>query len=80
MNTKSYTTSYGTTIPAKVMSDLIADIAAGVDLQRSANDHIRDLIPVHEHDWDEAMEAYNHAEEIFWDNQAIIDPDLKLNP
>lgn len=66
-NTTTYTTSYGRTIPAKIIQELINDIQKGVDFQRSINDHLCDIIPKHENDLDEATEIYNHAEEIYYD-------------
>ena len=51
------------------MADLLTDIAKGVDYQRSITDHTRDLIPDHEDDYDEAMEVYGAAEEMYYELQ-----------
>ena len=61
---KPYTTRFGTTIPPRILSDLIESIAAGTDWQRSITEHLRDTIPERDEDLEEAMEVYNHAEQI----------------
>jgi hypothetical protein len=55
------------------MADLLADIAKGVDSQKSVTDHTRDLIPVHEDDYDEAMEVYGAAEEMYYELTHCLD-------
>lgn len=65
-----YTTRFGTTISSRILSELMRSIAAGTDWQTSITDHLRDAIPTHDEDYDEAMEVYNHAEQILED-QAI---------
>ena len=67
-----YTTRFGTTISSRILSELMKSIAAGTDSQTSITDHLRDPIPPHDEDLDEAMEVYNHAEGLL-EEQAIED-------
>jgi DNA-directed RNA polymerase subunit RPC12/RpoP len=62
----NYTTNYGTVIAPGILRAVKADILGGVDYDKTLNDYLRDPIPVHEHDLEEASEVYNHV-------QAIID-------
>jgi hypothetical protein len=60
---KPITTSWGRVIPSRVLEEIRSDIMDGVDWQRTITDHLRDLIPEHEEDQDEAMEVYNQVED-----------------
>ncbi len=64
---EAFTTRYGTTIPARVIRDIIRDIVEGVDYQRTITDHLREFIPEHDDDLEEASEVYNHAEALAFD-------------
>jgi hypothetical protein len=55
------------------MADLLTDIAKGVDFQKSVTDHTRDLIPIHDEDYDEAMEVYGAAEEMYYELTQSLD-------
>jgi len=61
---KPYTTSRGTKISQRILCDLMDSISKGDDYQRSITDHLRDVIPVHDDDLDEANEVYNHVEAV----------------
>lgn len=65
---ESYTTTRGTKISQRILRDLMDSISKGEDCQRSITDHLRDVIPVHDDDLDEAMEVYNHAESVMDEN------------
>ena len=62
----NYTTSYGRTISARILGNVRRDILEGIDYQKTITDHLRDPIPVHDEDLDEANEVYNHV-------QALVD-------
>ena len=68
----NYTTAYGTLISQPILSELIESIRKGEDSQKSIVDHLRDGIPQHDNDLEEAMEVYNHAEGLLYE----IDPDF----
>jgi DNA-directed RNA polymerase subunit RPC12/RpoP len=60
----NYTTTYGTVIAPGVLRAVKADILGGVDHQKTLNDYLRDPIPVHDEDHDEAVEIYDHVQSI----------------
>ena len=66
----NYTTTYGTVIAPGILRAVKADILGGVDYHKTLNDHIRDPIPQHDEDLDEANEVYNHVESIIDDEEA----------
>ena len=70
----TYTTSNGTLISSRVLSELLESIRKGEDSQRSLVDHLRDVIPQLDDDLNEAMEVYNHAEGLLYE----IDPDFGM--
>jgi hypothetical protein len=57
------TTSWGRVIPSRVLEDIRKDILDNVDWQRTITNHLRDLIPEHEDDCEEAMQVYNQVED-----------------
>jgi hypothetical protein len=59
-----YKTSYGTTIPASTLRKIRQDILDEVDYQKTQTDHLRDLIPSHDEDTEEANEIMNHVERL----------------
>jgi hypothetical protein len=61
---EAYTTSNGTKIGTAILQRVYDDIVAGVDYQKTINDWLRDPIPVHDEDLDEANEVYNHVQEL----------------
>jgi predicted nucleic acid-binding Zn ribbon protein len=65
-----YTTNYGTVIAPGILRAVKADILGGVDHQKTLNDYLRDPIPQHEEDLDEANEVYNHVESIIGEEEA----------
>lgn len=67
MKHEPYTTNYGTRIPGRVIGEVGADILAGVDYQKTITDHLRDLIPAHDEDLEEANEVYNYVESLIED-------------
>lgn len=67
MKHEPYTTNYGTIIPGRVIGEIGAEIYAGVDDQKTMNDHLRDLIPAHDDDLEEANEVYNYVEGLIKD-------------
>ena len=64
MNIKPYTTSHGTKISATILRYIYDDIIAGVDDQKTVNDWLRDPIPQHDEDLEEANEVYDHVESL----------------
>ena len=72
-----YTTTRGTEISQRILCDLMESIRKGEDTQRSITDHLREVIPVHDDDWDEAMEVYNHAESVMHENDPCLVIDLR---
>jgi hypothetical protein len=62
MNIPPYTTCYGTTIPSRFLRAAAERILQGDDWQRIMNEELRDAIPQHEEDYDEANEVYNYIE------------------
>lgn len=67
MKHEPYTTNYGTIIPGRVIGEVGEDILAGVDYQKTQTDHLRDLIPAHDEDLEEANEVYNYVEGLIED-------------
>jgi DNA-directed RNA polymerase subunit RPC12/RpoP len=67
---KPYTTNYGTVIAPGILRAVKADILGGVDYQKTLNDYLRDPIGVHEDDFEEANEVYNHVQSIIDDEEA----------
>jgi hypothetical protein len=67
MKHEPYTTKYGTIIPGRVIGEIGAEIYAGVDYQKTITDHLRDLIPDHDQDLEEASEIYGYVESLFED-------------
>jgi hypothetical protein len=61
---EAYTTSNGTKIGTAILQRVYDDIVAGVDYQKTINDWLRDPIPVHDEDLDEANEVYNHVQDL----------------
>ena len=59
---KNYTTTYGRTIGSAILQHIYDDIIAGVDHQKTLNDLIRDPIPQHDEDFEEASEVYDHVQ------------------
>ena len=72
-----YTTSRGTKISRRILCDLMESIRKGEDLQTAITDHLREIIPVHDDDLDEAMEVYNHAESVMDENDPFLVIDLR---
>lgn len=66
---KPYTTTYGTVIAPGILRAVKADILGGVDYDKTLNDYLRDPIGVHEDDYEEANEVYNHVESIIADEE-----------
>lgn len=60
---KPFTTSYGTTITAATMQRVVDRTLAGEDWERILNEEIRDPIPEHDDDMEEAMEVLREGEE-----------------
>jgi DNA-directed RNA polymerase subunit RPC12/RpoP len=65
-----YTTTYGTVIAPGILRAVKADILGGVDHQKTITDHLRDPIPVHDEDHDEAVEIYDYVQSIIDDEEA----------
>ena len=63
----NYTTTYGTVITPGILRAVKADILGGVDYQKTITDHLRDLIPAHDEDLEEANEVYNYVESLVED-------------
>lgn len=61
---ETYTTRYGTTIPASTLRKIRHDVLNGVDYQQTETDHLRDLIPEHDQDMDEASEVISYVESL----------------
>lgn len=72
---KTYTTRFNTIISPRILSDLMESIRAGEDTQDSITDHLRDVIPQHDEDFEEAMEVYNHVEQLIYDEEDLLDLD-----
>ena len=67
MKLAPFTTSYGRKISTGVLMSLMTDIRMGKDYQDSITNHLRDILPEHDDDLDEASEVYNHAETLLED-------------
>lgn len=61
---KAFTTTKGRTIPPRVVLAVADRLHAGEDSQKVMTEELRDYIPEHEDDLDEANEVINHALEI----------------
>lgn len=70
MNMEPYTTTYGTKISTRILHHVYDDIIAGVDDQKTLNDWLRDPIPEHAEDMEEAYEVYSHVEYLINDAEA----------
>lgn len=60
---KEYITTYGRVIPGYVLAAVKRDVLAGEDYQRTITNELREIIPVHAEDLEEAAEIYSHVEE-----------------
>ena len=65
-----YTTTHGTKIGGSILRRVYDDIIAGVDYQKTINDWLRDPIPQHDEDLEEANEVYDHVQRIIDDGEA----------
>lgn len=61
---KPYETRFGRTLPTRALRAVVDRIKRDEDCQRIITEELRDFIPVHEDDLDEAMEVYGHCEEL----------------
>lgn len=67
MNT--YTTRHGREIPKRALREVVRRIRAGDDFQDIITDELREFIPEHDEDLDEATEVFNHCEELETDER-----------
>jgi hypothetical protein len=67
MKVEPYETRFGRVFPSRVLETVIGRIREDHDSQRVITEELRDLIPVHDEDLDEAMEVYGHCEDILAD-------------
>lgn len=67
---ETYTTTHGTKIGVAILRRVYDDIIAGADYQKTINDFLRDPIPQHDEDLDEANEVYDHVQRIIDDAEA----------
>jgi len=65
----TYTTNYGTKITGRVLETIKERIKADHDWQRIITDELRDVIPVHDEDLDEANEVYNFVLESIYEDE-----------
>ena len=65
----TYTTNYGTKITGRVLETIKERIKADHDWQRIITDELRDVIPVHDEDLDEANEVYNFVLQSIYEDE-----------
>lgn len=61
---KPYTTRYGRTIPPRVLRRVVDRLKEHDDFHRIMQEELRDPIPVHDEDLDEAYEVMSHCRDI----------------